>query len=288
MNSNLLSLFLLAKLASCEIEDATSLTQRPENDGYRSPRFLYVPTALDDYEEEHLEESLTNTQIYENEDVTPKFLDVPTALDDYELYEYSGDYEDFEYKSIEERLANLEKIKSWIDRSSGSDLIPNLHVYSGDYEDFEDESLEEFSANLEENKSRIEQNIYIVFILVLLLIFAPFGLLCICTKSSRAVGDVGAVGVMAPIDWAAVGAAMGAMDPIDLDILMDAMEEHGVGAAIGAMAPIDWAAVGAAMGAMDPIDLDIFMGAMVVGGAEVAVAPPDFSKTVNAMSARGA
>ena len=61
---------MLAKLASCEIEDTTSMTQKPENDGYRSPRFLYVPTALDNYEEENLEESLVNTQKYENEDKT--------------------------------------------------------------------------------------------------------------------------------------------------------------------------------------------------------------------------
>ena len=56
-----------------------------------------------------------------------------------------------------------------------------------------------------------------------------------------------------------------AMDPIDLDILIGN---------VGAMAPINLAADGAL--------------AVVVGGAEVAVAPPDFSKTVNAMSARGA
>ena len=138
MSLNLLALFLLAKLASCEIEDATSLTQRPENDRYRSSRFLYVPTKFDEYEEENLEESLVNTQKYENEDETspqwpednnymlPKFLEVPTALDDYEFYEYE---------------------------------------YSGDYEDFEDESLEEFSANLEKNKSWIERNMYTVLIL---------------------------------------------------------------------------------------------------------------------------
>ena len=33
MNLHILALFLLAKLASCEIEDTTSLTQRPGNDG---------------------------------------------------------------------------------------------------------------------------------------------------------------------------------------------------------------------------------------------------------------
>ena len=75
---------------------------------------------------------------------------------------------------------------------------------------------------------------------------------------------MGDVGAMAPINLAADGAAMGAMDPIDLYILMDAME--------------------------DPMDLDILMGG--VGAMApidwVAVAPPDFSKTVNAMSARGA
>ena len=87
MNLNLLTLFLLAKLASSEIEDSTSLIQRSEND-----RFLYVPTNFDEYEEENLEESLVNTQKYENEDETspqwpednnymlPKFLEVPTAL----------------------------------------------------------------------------------------------------------------------------------------------------------------------------------------------------------------
>ena len=32
MNLHILALFLLAKLASCEIEDATSLTQSPGND----------------------------------------------------------------------------------------------------------------------------------------------------------------------------------------------------------------------------------------------------------------
>ena len=225
MNLTLLGLFLLAKLASCEIEDATSLTQRPKNDGYRSPRFLYVPTALNDYEEENLEDPLTATQKFENENVSlpqgpendnympPIFLDVPMDLDDYESNEYSGDYEDFEDESFEEFLANLEKNKSWA---------------------------------------------VTVLILYLLAIFATYGLMmCICNKFSRAAGDVGAVGA------------------INLG-------------AVGAMAPIDWAAVGAAMGAMDPIDLDILMGAVVVGGAEVAVAPPDFSKTVIAMSVRGA
>ena len=65
------------------------MTQKPENDCYRSPRFLYVPTALDNYEEENLEESLVNTQKYENEDKTSprwpednnymphKFLEIP-------------------------------------------------------------------------------------------------------------------------------------------------------------------------------------------------------------------
>jgi hypothetical protein len=179
MNLNLLVLFLLAKLASCEIENGTSLIQEPENDGYMSPRFLYVPTNFDDYEEEDLEES----------------------LDDYEFYEYSGDYEDFEDKSLEERLAK----------------------YSGDYEDFEDESL----ANLEKNKSWIEQNSWTAYIIVPLSNFATFGLLwCICNKFCRPVGDV------------------------------------------------------------DPND--ILMGVVVVVGADVAVAPQDFRKTVNAMSARGA
>ena len=296
MNLNLLALFLLAKLASSEIEDATSLTQRPENDGYRSPRFLYVPTALDDYEEENLEEPLTNTQKYENEDVTSpqwsendnymplKFLDVPVAQIDYESYEYSGDYEDFEDKSVEERLANVEKIKSWIDRNNGTDLIPNLYTYSGDYEDFEDESLEEFLANLEKNKSWIDRNRYTVYILAVFAFWIViFGLLwCTHKKFSRPVEDLGAVGTM------------DAMDPINLDILMGD---------VGARAPINLAADGAAMGAMDPIDLYILMDAMedpmdldiLMGGVGamapidwVAVAPPDFSKTVNAMSARGA
>ena len=160
MNLNLSALFLIAKLAYCEIEDGTSLIQEPENDGYKSPRFLYVPTNFDDYEEEDLEES----------------------LDDYEFYKYSGDYEDFENKS----LANLEKNKPWI-----------------------------------------EQNSWTAYIIVPLSNFATFGLLwCICNKFCRPVGDV------------------------------------------------------------DPND--ILMGVVVVVGAEVAVAPPDFSKTVNAMSARGA
>ena len=52
---------------------------------------------------------------------------------------------------------------------------------------------------------------------------------------------------------------------LDWDILNDN---------VVAMAPINLAADGAL--------------AVVVGGAEVAVAPPDFRKTVNAMSARGA
>ena len=255
MNLNLLALFLLAKLASSEIEDSTSLIQRSENNRYTSPRFLYVPTNFDEYEEENLEESLVNTQKYENEDETspqwpednnymlPKFLEVPTALDDYEFYEYeySGDYEDFEDESLEDFLANLEK-------------------------DF-DKRVEERLANLEKNKSWIDKNSYTFLILVLLGIIATLGLLwCISNKFCRDVEDMGAVGAMGTVG------------------------------AVGAIAPIDWAAVGAVM---DPIDLDISLDAVSVDflvtpppplfvHAEVVVAPPDFSKTVNAMSARGA
>ena len=186
---------------------------------------------------------------------------------------------------MEESLANTQKCENENVTSSpqNDNYMPpkwlDVPTALGDYqynEDYEDESLEELLSKLEKNKSWIFQYSGPVLSLVIL---ATLGLLwCICNKFSRRLGEVGAagavgaVGAMATIIWFAI------MDPTNLDIM--------VGAA-GAMGAV----VGAAMGAMDRIDLDILMGAMVVGGAEVAVAPvapPDFRKTANAMSTRGA